>query len=481
MRYLSVFIVLLALCAICSAEPACVSPTGLANLSLTTVSPESLGYIKRYPLPANPAEFCTYLERLKRQHQVAVEEGLIDMIGDYYFSTQSIETGYFFSYKYGSPGKQIPQIILDRAAKEDQMLDRFMMAVDRDPDAKRKALMEDLAQKVSAPEKLSRRERFQKLTKVITEKSWVFKSQFQQTAKEVNRDDNYNFVGRGLRTTTPIFVSALVDHFIRTSTGKEALPPKINRMLIIGPGLQLSDPDLGEEIPQESHEPFTLVDSLLRNGLATPGTLEVDLLDINARVVQHFKDAAASNKPYELHVVINKEENLARESLGFLHYGQDVLGSSLPGVQSTKSTEGTSHRPSRGSLNPAPIVSRSLSIPPAIVKIFHPFEGDMTTTDLRKLRSPADTKYDAIFCFNTLIYLDEKERMLAGINIREALSENGVFVTDNRFVKQEGGSGAGPIFDASFFNMVADYNEDDTNMGPVDNPGRRTIVYRRGK
>jgi hypothetical protein len=115
------------------------------------------------------------------------------------------------------------------------------------------------------------------------------------------------------------------------------------------------------------------------------------------------------------------------------------------------------------------------------VKIFHAFEGDMTTTDFRKLASPTDTKYDAIFCFNTLIYLDEKERMLAGVNIREALSDSGVFVTDNRFVKQQGGAAASPIFDTSYLNMVADYNEDDTNMGPIENPGRRTIVYRRGK
>ena len=481
MRYLSLFALLLTLCSTGFAAPPCVAPPGATNLSLTTVSPESLNYIRKYSLPLAPADFCSYLERLKKQHQSAVEEGLIDMIGDYYFSTQSIETGYLISYKYGSPGKPIPQIILDKASNEDQMLDHFMMAVDRDPDPKRKALLEDLSQKVSGPAKLSRRERFQKLTSVITEKSWVFKPAFQQTAKQVDRDDSYNFVGRGLRTTTPIFVSALVDHFIKTAAGKEALPPKVNRMLIIGPGLQFSDPDLGEEVPQESHEPFTLVDSLFRSGLATPGALQVDLFDINPRVVQHFKDAVASNKPYELHVVINKEENLARESLGFLHYGEDILGMSLPGIQSTTPAEGKSRRPSRGSLVPAPIVSRTLSIPPALVKIFQAFEGDMTTTDLRKLGSPTDTKYDAIFCFNTLIYLDEKERMLAGINIREALNDGGVFVTDNRFVKQEGGPAAVPIFDASFLKIVADYYVDDTNMGPIENPGRRTIVYRRPK
>jgi hypothetical protein len=481
MRYLWGFVLLFVLCEISHAEPPCVSPGGAANLSLTTVSPEALNYIKKYALPSSPAEFCTYLERLKKQHQASVAEGLIDMAGDYFFSTQSIETDYYFSYKYGSPGKPIPQIILDKASKDDEIVDRFIMAVDKDPDPKRKALLEDLAQKVSDPEKLSRRDRFKKLTQVLFDKSWVFKPQFQETARQVNRDDNYNFVGRGLRTTTPIFVSALVDHFITTRAGKDVLPTKINRMLIIGPGLQFSDPDLGEEIPQESHEPFTLADSLFRNGLATPGALQVDLLDINSRVVQHFKDAAAANKPYDLHVVINKEENAARESLGFLHYGAEVLGRALPGVQTGKPLDGKSRRPSRGSLEPAAIVSRTLSIPGTVVKMFHPFEGDMTTTDLRKLNSATDTKYDAIFCFNTLIYLDEKERMLAGVDIREALAENGVFVTDNRFVKQEGGTAAASIFDSSFLNLVADYNEDDTNMGPIENPGRRTIVYRRGK
>src|SRR5437762_4766537 len=138
MRYLWAFVPVLLLCGISHAEPPCVSPGASANLSLTTVSPDSLTYIKKYSLPGNATEFCNYLERLKKQHQASVEEGLIDMVGDYFFSTQSIETDYFFSYKYGQPGKAIPQIILDKAAKEDQVVDRFMMAVDKDSDPKRK-------------------------------------------------------------------------------------------------------------------------------------------------------------------------------------------------------------------------------------------------------------------------------------------------------------------------------------------------------
>jgi hypothetical protein len=323
--------------------------------------------------------------------------------------------------------------------------------------------------------------------RLIFEKSWVFDSEFQQAARNVTRDDNYGFIERGLRTTTPIIVAALVDHFVNSPTGKQFLPEKISRILIIGPGLRFSDPDVGQTLPQESHEPFTLLDSLLRSGKIAFDELKVDLLDINPRVVEHFKDAAGRDEPYLLHIVMNEEENAARASLGVLDYGRTVLGASLPGARSTMPVEGRSVRPSSGTLNPARIVSRTLTVPASIVKKLSAFQGDMTTTDLEKLALAGGKKYDAIFCFDTLVYLNETERMLAGINIREALGENGVFVTDNRFDKDNRSQPPNqglqnvsvPIFEKSFFEMIVDYNEDGTNMGPVENQGRRTIVYRR--
>jgi hypothetical protein len=55
-------------------------------------------------------------------------------------------------------------------------------------------------------------------------------------------------------------------------------------------------------------------------------------------------------------------------------------------------------------------------------------------------------------------YLNESERALAGINVRAALAENGVFITDNRFESDLGErpqdpkkdtSAAKPIFERS--------------------------------
>jgi len=104
----------------------------------------------------------------------------------------------------------------------------------------------------------------------------------------------------------------------------------------------------------------------------------------------------------------------------------------------------------------------------------------LTTTDLEKLALENGGKYDIIFCFNTMEYLNETERALAGINIRESLVENGVFITDNRFETDSGErpqqpkkntSAAKPIFEPSFLEMVTD----------VINAGRHMVIYRKGQ
>jgi len=122
-----------------------------------------------------------------------------------------------------------------------------------------------------------------------------------------------------------------------------------------------------------------------------------------------------------------------------------------------------------------------LTIPASVVKTFHPFLGDLTTTDLETLALKNGGKYDLIFCFNTMECLNESERTLAGINVRESLAENGVFLTDNRFENDLGerpqqpkkdGSVATPIFAPSFFEMADD---------AITATGRHIVIYRKGQ
>ena len=464
----------------------CPSVAGrLPNFELKDISAEALPYLRKYSLPAaNGVEFCRYLDRIQHEHEVKVEEGLLDMMGDYFLAAQKIETGYYFSYKIGYPGREIPQIIRDRASPESEQAELFLKAIDSDADAARKALFDKQIKDLSPS---NRKEGALKLIQLLFKKSWVFNPTAQQyVASETYHDDSYGFVDRGLRTTSYSHMGTTVDLFFNESTSgaaRKLLPEKAKRILIVGPGLDFSHPELGEEIPQQSYEPFAIMDILLKSKRSNFEDIKIDLFDISPRVVHHWEDllkSANEGNPYRLILVsgsamLRGGNELSNEiTRSYIAH----LGESLPGVTSKISTK-KSRRPIPRTLDSDTVSLRSLTIPAPVIKKFHPFQGDLTTTDLEKLAVKNGGKYDLIFCFNTMEYLNEAERALAGINVRRSLAESGVFVTDNRFETDLGerpqqpkkdGSVAKPIFEPSFFEMAADV----TTV-----TGRHVVVYRK--
>lgn len=457
----------------------------LPNLELKNIPAEALAYLTRYSLPAaDRVAFCRHLERLQHDHEVKIGEGLLDMMGDYFLTTQKMETGYYFSYKIGFPDREIPKVILDGASSESEQADLFLKAIDSDPDITRKALFEKQIKDLSPS---NRKEGALKLIQLLLKKSWVFNPTAQQyLGSETYHDDSYSFVDRGLRTTSYSHMGTTVDLFFNESTTEAAgkLPPeKAKRVLIVGPGLDFSHPEVGEEIPQQSYEPFAILDILLKSKRSDFENIKIDLFDISPRVVQYWEDllkSANQGNPYSLTLVSGSEmlrggNQLSNEiTVSYI----DHFGDSLPGVTSTTSTK-KSRRPVPRTLNSYSVSLRTLKIPASVVKKFRPFQGDLTTTDLQRLALNNGGKYDLIFCFNTMEYLNETERALAGINVRESLAENGVFITDNRFETDLGErpqqprtdtAAAKPIFDPSFFNMATD---------AVTATGRHVVVYRK--
>jgi len=468
-----------------AAPQTCLSSLGKSlNLDLTNISRDALGYLRKYGLPTGDRlAFCRYLERVQHDHQAKVENGLLDMMGDYFLTTQKIETGYYFSYKIGSPDREIPQVVLKGASSESEQADLFLKAIDSDPDPARKTLFEKQIKTLSPA---NRKEGALKLIRLLLEKSWVFNPAIQQyLASDSYRDDSYGFVKRGLRTTSYAHMGATLASYLNSSNADAStkpFPEKAKRILIVGPGLDFSNPELGEEIPQQSYEPFAILDILLKSNRSDFKDIQIDLFDISARVVEHWENllkSASQDKPAKLFLVsgsamLRGGNPVSNEIITsyIAHFGE-----SLPGVTSEISTR-KSRRPVPRTLDPDSVSVRTLTIPPAVVKKFRPFQGDLTTTDFQRLALRNGGKYDLIFCFNTMEYLNETERALAGINVRESFSTNGLFVTDNRFETDSGerpqqaknaGSAAKPIFAASFLEIVADI---------TTATGRHIVIYR---
>src|SRR5439155_3202247 len=183
------------------------------NLDLKDISSDALPYLRKYSLPAaDGAAFCRYVERIQHEHEAKVEEGLLDMMGDYFLTTQKIETGYYLSYKIGYPDRQRQQVILDHASSESEQVDLFLRAIDLDSDHARRELFEKWIKNLSVS---NRREGALKLIHLLFEKSWVFNPAVQQyLVSESYHDDSYGFVDRGLRTTSYAHMGTTLDFFL---------------------------------------------------------------------------------------------------------------------------------------------------------------------------------------------------------------------------------------------------------------------------
>jgi hypothetical protein len=96
-----------------------------------------------------------------------------------------------------------------------------------------------------------------------------------------------------------------LDKALEAIASKGRLAPQtVRRAAIVGPGLDFTDKAEGYDFyPQQTIQPFALIDSLTRLGLAKPDDLRVTTLDRSPRVNRHLEAArqrALAGEPYVL-------------------------------------------------------------------------------------------------------------------------------------------------------------------------------------
>jgi hypothetical protein len=137
----------------------------------------------------------------------------------------------------------------------------------------------------------------------------------QELAATSNRDPMTEFVRRsrlfrtrGLSLDTSVAVNYSVEQTLAAMKARGRLTPgAVRRVAIVGPGLDFADKDVGFDFyPQQTLQPFAVLDSLKRLGLApVPGEPEIVLLDISPRIIDHVTQArarAANNIGYTLNL-----------------------------------------------------------------------------------------------------------------------------------------------------------------------------------
>jgi hypothetical protein len=439
------------------------NPEGQRNLCLSDLSPQILPYLKKHNIPTKKEALCLYLEDLQTLHNARIEEGLIDMAGDYFRTSQNDETRTYLELKYFDPQNAADKEKLTNVSSKEKMVEDFLAAIERDADKNRQKTLNDYIDAIAFKEKVGRKEAATRMVDLIFDKSWHYQSFTPDLLHEGgDLDSSYAFVNRGLRTTTNFHLGLPFNDFVYSEEGLRVLPRKIQRVLIIGPGLEFINLEFGNACPEQIYEPFGIMDTLINAGKSEASDLQIDAFDINQRVVNHLKTAIQSGKPYDLYKIAVRSD--LENDPSFLKYFSNY-GDNLPGVEYL---DAPNHwKP----LHPYGLAIQHISIPSDIVGKIHPIWGDISTTSL------GENKYDLIVSFNALIYLNETERVLAGINIQRALKEEGAFITDNRFesdtgrrVGQKTIRTSQPLFDDSFIKLSIEKKV----------RGKEVFVYRRG-
>jgi len=140
------------------------------------------------------------------------------------------------------------------------------------------------------------------------------------------------FRTRGLSLDASLIPNYSVEQALAAMKARGLLKPgSVRRVAIVGPGLDFADKDVGFDIyPQQTVQPFAVLDSLKRLGLApAPGDPEIVLLDISPRIIDHVTQArarAARNIGYTLNLLLPRSTPWLPEVRAYWQAFGDQIG-----------------------------------------------------------------------------------------------------------------------------------------------------------
>ena len=224
------------------------------------------------------------------------------------------------------------------------------------------------------------------------------------------------FRTRGLSLDTSLVPNYSVEQALAAMKTRGLLKAgSVKRVAIVGPGLDFADKDVGFDIyPQQTVQPFAVLDSLERLRLGpSPGDLEIVLLDISPRVIDHVTRArarAARNIGYTLNLPLPKSTPWLPEVVTYWRTFGDQIGAPAPAPASKAMAD--------------VVQSRAVRARPSAVQ-------RMSVRNLNIVTERLDGEaFDLVVATNVFIYYDVLEQALAMSNV-EAMLRPGAFLLAN--------------------------------------------------
>ena len=229
---------------------------------------------------------------------------------------------------------------------------------------------------------------------------------------------------RGLSVDTALFPNYAVEEALKAMRTRGLLKD-VKRVAVIGPGLDFADKQGGYDFyPEQTLQPFALIDSLVRIGPSQAGKLDVTAMDISPHVISHLAAArrrAKRGTPYVVQLPRDLNSSWKPGTIAFWEQFGRQIGS-----------------PSKSSALPRGISRlgmRAVSIRPEVVLSVTPCEMNIV---LQRLNLPEAQKFDLIVATNILVYYDFFEQSLAMANIARMLKPSGFLVSNTGLIEFPG-------------------------------------------
>lgn len=226
---------------------------------------------------------------------------------------------------------------------------------------------------------------------------------------------------RGLSSDTSLAADFALEQALAAMSAKGLLAAgDVRRVAIIGPGLDFTDKAEGYDFyPQQTIQPFAIVDALVRLRLATPSELTLTTFDVSPRVNRHLDSArerTSRGDGYVLHLPLDADTPKRQWTPEIVKYWTtfgDQIGGHLDGVG-----------PPPGL---ASVRVRAVAVRPAVVASIAPRDLNIV---LERLTLADADRFDLIVATNVLVYYDAFEQALAQANLAAMLRPGGFFLTN---------------------------------------------------
>ena len=232
------------------------------------------------------------------------------------------------------------------------------------------------------------------------------------------------FKDRGISLDTNLWPDYQLEQSFRELLQKGLLQRgSVHRIAIVGPGLDFVNKEAGNDFyPPQTIQPFAVMDSLIRLGLADPNALEVYTLDISSQVNLHVaraKKNAAAGRPYTVQLPWNTTRPMSPEfRASFVDYWRKLggaIGETIPPIPVPSAAEGTE--------------TRAVRIRPDVVKKLTPVDMNIV---FQRLERPPQEAFDLVIGTSIFIYYDAFEQSLARANVAAMLKPGGYLLSNDK-------------------------------------------------